>query len=292
MEEFRSYRRRGTPDFPVSVYWGEAGVNMRKHPNAEYHPEPEMGLVNRGSVTMQVGGATKVLHSGDVFIIPPNTIHRRIDFSEDAIVRTIVFSTEAIRLPPEHFFQKEFVQPLSEGRLTMPTLLQPGHPAYETIHGQLQRIVRSRTIEKGFKQTRFGILMSICLALMPHCTVASGELPLQDPGNETVRQCMRYIHENYRQKLELKVLAKQCHLHPNYLCALFKRYTGETVFSYLNRFRVEMAKVLLRQESLPVQKVAELSGFHSECQFYQKFREYTAMTPKTYVRNRADREKD
>lgn len=286
MEEFRSYRRRGTPDFPVSVYWGEAGVNMRNNPNAEYHPEPELALVIRGSVTMQIGSIASEFHAGDVFIIPPNTIHRRIGFSDDAIIRTMVFSLEAIRLPPEHFFQKEFVQPLSEGRLTMPTLLQPGHPAYAAIHGQLQQMVYTRTIEKGFKQTRFAILMNICLALMSHCTIASGALPLQDPGNETVRQCMRYIHENYRQKLELKVLAEQCHLHPNYLCALFKRYTGETVFSYLNRFRVEMAKVLLRQESLPVHKVAELSGFRSECQFFQKFKQHTGMTPKAYSKSR------
>ena len=285
MEELRSYRRRGTPDFPVSVYWGTAGVNMKNPPNAEYHPEPEIGMVNQGSVTMQIGGSSKKFAAGDIFIIPPNTIHRRTDFSDDAVVRTMVFSLEAIWLPPEHFFQKEFVQPLSQGRLTLPPLLQPGHPAYETIATQFQSMILSTQYTKDFKQKRFGILINICLALMPYCRIISEETSIRDPGNETVRLCMRYIHDNYRKKLQLEALARRCHLHPNYLCAVFKRYTGETVFEYCNRFRVEMAKTLLRRESLPVSKIAELSGFRSECQFFQKFKEYTGMTPKAYARS-------
>ena len=284
MEEIRSYRRRGTPDFPVSVYWGTASVNMRHHPNAEYHPEPEIALVNEGNVTMQIGGISKTFYSGDIIIIPPNTVHRRSQFSEDAVVRTIVFSLEAIRLPPEHFFQKEFVQPLADGRLTMPMLLQPGHPAHESIFNQMQQIVYSPTYERDFKQKRFYTLMGICLALMPHCSIASDRSPLQDTGNETVRLCMRYIHNNYQKQLKLNTLAALCHLHPTHLCAVFKRYTGETLFEYLNRFRVEMAEALLRREDLPVSKIAELAGFRSECQFYQKFKEHTGTTPKAYAK--------
>lgn len=285
MEQIRSYRRRGTPDFPVSVYWGTAGRNMKNPPNAEYHPEPEIALVTGGSVTMQIGGASQNFHCGDIFIIPPNAIHRRLFFSDDASMRTMVFSLEAISLPPEHFFQRDFVQPLAEGRLEMPTLLQPGHPAYESILTQMQNMIYTISGDKNFKTKRFQILMNICLSLMPHCRITTGEAPLRDPGNETVRQCMRYIHENYRSKLTLNALAKCCHLHPNYLCAVFKQYTGETVFEYLNRFRVEMAKTLLRQEEMPISKVAELAGFGSECQFFQKFKQHAGMTPKAYAKS-------
>lgn len=286
MEEIRNYRRRGTPDFPASVYWGFAGVNMRHHPNAEYHPEPEIVLLSQGSLTMQIGGETKNFSGGDIFIIPPNTVHLRTHYSEDAKVWTIVFSAEAIQMSPEHFFQKEFVQPLSEGRLEFPPLLQPGHPAYDEVHALMSQLDRCLVVQKNYRHQRLRILMSICLALMPHCRVLSQAKPGPDAGHEAVKLCMDYIHNHITQKLTLETIADHCHLHPNYLCAVFKQYTGETVFEYRNRIRVEMAEALLCQEEISVSKVAELTGFRSECQFYQKFKEHTGMTPKAYARQK------
>ena len=98
--------------------------------------------------------------------------------------------------------------------------------------------------------------------------------------------CMQYIQNRITEKLTLEEIANHCHLHPNYLCAVFKQYTGETLFQYRNRFRVETAIALLQQEKLPISKVAELSGFRSECQFYQKFKEHTGITPRAYAKQR------
>ena len=284
MGEIRNTRQRGTPDFPVSVYWGFAGVNMRTHPNAEYHPEPEIVLVSQGSVAMQIGGEMKAFSSGDIFIIPPNVVHWRRRFSEDAKIWTIVFSPEAIQLHPEHFFQKEFVLPFSKGLLEFPPLLQPGHPAYDEVYDLMTQLDRCLVSQKNYRHQRLRILMSICLALSPHCRTLSHTTPAQDPGHEAVKLCMRYIHSNYDKRLTLGAIAEHCHLHPNYLCAVFKQYTGETVFEYRNRYRVELAEALLRREELTVSKVAELAGFRSECQFYQKFKEHTGTTPKAYAK--------
>lgn len=255
---------------------------MRHHPNAEYHPEPEIVLLSQGSMTMQIGGETKIFSGGDIFIIPPNTVHLRTHYSEDAKIWTIVFSAEAIRMSPEHFFQKEFVQPLSEGRLEMPTLLQPGHPAYDEMHGLMSQLDRCLIAQENYRHQRLRILMSICLALLPHCRILSQVRPGSDPGHETVKLCMDFMLDHITEKLTLETIADHCHLHPNYLCALFKQYTGETVFEFRNRIRVEMAENLLRREEISVCKVAERTGFRNECQFYQKFKHYTGLTPKAY----------
>lgn len=284
MEETRSYRRRGTPDLPVAVYLGAANKNMSKQQSSEYHPEMEITQVVDGSVTMQIGGVSRTFHKGDIFIIAPNTIHRRTGFSDDFNYRTMVFAEDAIRMPPEHFFQREFVQPLMDGRLTMPAIIQPGHPCYDAVSVQMAQQDGCRIYEKDYKQKRFLVLMGICLALMPHCQIFSEEKPVLDPGNEAVKLCMRYIHNHHREKLALEDIADYCHLHPNYLCSVFKQYTGETVFAYLIRYRVEAAATLLTKEDLPISKIAELSGFRSECLFYKKFKEHTGMTPKAYAK--------
>lgn len=282
MEETRSYRRRGTPDLPIAVYLGIANKNGSKYQSSEYHPEVEITQIVDGSMTMQIGGVSRTFHKGDIFIISPNTVHRRSDYSDDIDYRTLIFFADAIRMPPEHFFQKEFVQPLQEERLQLPELLQPDHPAYDTIAAQMQLLNHCRIHEKGYKLRRFSILMNICITLIPYCRTIEGEAPPSDPGNTAVKLCMRYIHNHYREKLTLEQIANYTHLHPNYLCALFKKYTGESVFDYLTHLRVETAANLLCREDLPVSKIAALSGFPSESLFYQKFKLLMGTTPKAY----------
>lgn len=288
MEEFRNYRKRGTTDCPIAVYWGIAGINFRHHPNTEYHAEPEIVLVSRGSITMLLGGESKVFSAGDIFIISPNVVHWRREFSEDAKVWTMVFSPEAIRLPPDNFFQRDFVQPLLEDRLEFPLLLQPGHPAYDEIYNLMTQLDRCLKANPDHRLHRLRVLMCICLALMPYCQILPYDKAAPDPGHEAVRQCMRYIHKHYAEKLTLDAIASHCHLHPNYLCNVFKHYTGETVFEYRTRFRMEMAEDLLRREKLPVRKVAEMVGFRSECQFYKTFKAHTGVTPREYARMRKE----
>lgn len=280
MEATRNYRRKGTPEMPMSSYWLRAGVDISQY--SHYHPEIEINMVFSGTVTMQIGSVNRVFSKGDICIIPANTVHGRQALSDDATMRSIMFDVAAISLIPEHFFQQEFVTPLKEERLVLPTVLQPDHPAYEAVSNQIRQIGKYRIYEQNYKLGRFSALMNICFALMPHCQVISGEKPVPDPGNETVKLCMRYIHNHYFEKLTLDTLGEKCHLHPNYLCAVFKTYTGQTVFAYLNRYRIEVATELLRKERLPISKVAELTGFHSESLFYQKFKEHTGMTPKAY----------
>ena len=193
MEVKRSYRRRGTPDLPVATYIGIAGKNMRLVEDAEYHPEIEVVLQVRGTSTGEMGGRVNTYQEGDIWIIPSGMVHRRIGFSEDAIVYRAIFSTEAIRMPPSHFFQKDFVQPLSEGLLEMPTLLQPGHPAYDMVRYYLMQLESCRIYEKNYKQNRLMVVMGVCLALMPYCRVITFDTAIPEPEHEGIKLCMRYL---------------------------------------------------------------------------------------------------
>ncbi|MBR4864440.1 MAG: helix-turn-helix domain-containing protein [Oscillospiraceae bacterium] len=282
MKVKRTYRRRGTPDLPIATYIGKAGENMKIPREADYHPETEIALQVAGTTIGLIGGERVEFKAGDIWIIPGGIVHQRLGFSDDAVVHRIIFSAEAITMQPGHFFQKEFVLPLSEERLEMPRLLRPGHPCYEAVRQPMLELENCRIYEKNYKQHRLSVLMRICLAIMPYCQVKEEIQPMADPGHEGVKLCMRYIHNHYAEKITLEAVAEYCHLHPSYLCAAFKQYTGQSVFDYLAKIRVETAAGLLLQEDLPVSKVAELAGFHSECFFYKKFKAFLGMTPKAY----------
>jgi AraC-like DNA-binding protein len=267
----------------MAVYQDNASA-LGYHPELEYHPETEIVWVNAGHVELQVDGTTYSYREGDIFVIPGNALHLYQSVSPDVKYMSLIFSPDVVGLQPLHFFQKAFTAPLKEGRLQLPRVLRPDHPAYKVVREQLELIQSTRIYDKDYKLRRFGAFMAICVALLPYCTEVEGDRTNQEMGNEAVRQCMRYIHNHYTKKLTLEQLARVCHLHPNYLCALFKEYTGQTVFQYLTRFRVESATLLLKHRELPVGKVGEMVGFHSESLFFRKFKEIMGMTPKDYAK--------
>ena len=63
---------------------------------------------------------------------------------------------------------------------------------------------------------------------------------------------------------------------------MFRRVTGETIFSYLNSYRLEQGAVLLRSTALPVTAVAYETGFCSASYFIKQFKKLFSVTPLQY----------
>lgn len=280
MKPERSYRRHGTADFPMAAYWSKAtwGITHK----SVYHPEIKIVMVIAGAITTEIDGVQRLYLPGDIYIIPSNTVYRHISYSEDTVLHFIVFLPMAVAPSPEHFFYREFVKPLEEQRLILPQLLQPDHPAYEHIRQQFLISQACKIHTENYRAIRYALLVQICTALLPYCQVINGGNALPYMPNDSIRLCIRYIHNHYPKKLTLQNLANYCHLNPHYLCELFKSCTGQTIFDYITHYRIEAAADLLQREELPISKVAELVGFRSESLFYEKFRKIMGTTPKAY----------
>ena len=66
---------------------------------------------------------------------------------------------------------------------------------------------------------------------------------------------------------------------PVYLSRALKLKTGETFTAMLTRLRVEEAMNLLSHSSLPVETIAERSGFVNAKYFYKQFKHLMDVTP-------------
>ncbi len=104
-------------------------------------------------------------------------------------------------------------------------------------------------------------------------------LPTQ---NETILPMIQYIHDNYREELSLDSLADFMHLNKNYICQLFKKEVGMTYISYLNQYRVEQSKLLLRNSDKQLAEISETVGYTDPTYFSRIFKKITAISPKQY----------
>ena len=277
METQRLYKRRGTPDNPISLSLFRRRPHMPFQPH--HHPEVEIVWVKEGQLRYWLDGNELTVQTGEVLIITPGQGHSYVDSSEDAAVYYLVFSPSMLSLTEEYYFQQQFVQPLLDGLLRLPQLLQANHPAHEPVTYALHMVKRCGALKPNYKAFRYAMVVSICAALLPWCTQSQVQHSVIDSNNAVVQQVVYFIRRNYMQQLDLQAIADQVHLHPNYLCDLFKKHTGQTVMYHLHSTRIDTAKYLIENSQLNISQIAERSGYRNESGFYQKFKKLTGMTP-------------
>jgi len=84
-------------------------------------------------------------------------------------------------------------------------------------------------------------------------------------------------------KLTLQKLAEQINLPEKQLSALINQHTGRHFFDFINEFRINDAKTLLKEQSkLTVLEVLYEVGFNSKSSFYTAFKKETKLTPTDY----------
>ncbi len=108
-------------------------------------------------------------------------------------------------------------------------------------------------------------------------------------GGETrriVRKAMAYLHEHYMESISLKDTARYVGLSKEYLAYCFHQEMGITLVTYLNRYRVNQAKILLEQGGRSLTKIALEAGFSSSTYFGRVFRQEVGISPREYERAR------
>ncbi len=89
---------------------------------------------------------------------------------------------------------------------------------------------------------------------------------------------------NYWRRIRLADLAAIAQLSRTHLCTTFRRATGLTPFAYLHRYRVERARELLAESTLPIAAVAVAVGVPDPYYFSRAFRRSEGLSPAAYRR--------
>lgn len=102
-------------------------------------------------------------------------------------------------------------------------------------------------------------------------------------GNRYVDIMIQAIHEQYPNRLVLANLSEQCQMSSTYLNVKFKNETGYTFNDYLNRYRIQKAVDLLRENQYKVYEIAEMVGFSEYKYFIKVFKKYIGCSPARFI---------
>jgi AraC-like DNA-binding protein len=93
---------------------------------------------------------------------------------------------------------------------------------------------------------------------------------------------MAFIERNFAKNVTVGDIAAACHCSVSYVSHTFKKQTGLSVSSYINRMRIEKAVFLLEKTQLSIQEISDLCGFNDSNYFSNVFREHMGVSPRKY----------
>lgn len=111
------------------------------------------------------------------------------------------------------------------------------------------------------------------------------EMMTQAPGygsrkySPHIQKALLFIHANYPQDISLSSAAEMLHLSPTHLSRLFKEELEISFVDYLNRYRIERARELIRSTDSDLKSIAEQTGFRNYNYFLRIYKQKTGRTP-------------
>lgn len=100
----------------------------------------------------------------------------------------------------------------------------------------------------------------------------------ESPADEAAE----YIRGHLQEELSVTTLLKHFHISKNNLYRDFREKYGKTINQYVTDMRLEKAKELLKNETIPVYLVCEQVGIFNYTYFCKLFKKETGITPTEY----------
>ncbi|MEN6314849.1 MAG: PocR ligand-binding domain-containing protein [Clostridiaceae bacterium] len=99
---------------------------------------------------------------------------------------------------------------------------------------------------------------------------------------DTIYKALDYIKRNFSKRITLEEVAGQVYLNPSYFSKIFKSEMNTTFVSYVNKIRINAAKNLLSDISIPLTDISCMVGFEDQSYFTKVFKKATGVTPGKY----------
>jgi signal transduction histidine kinase/DNA-binding LacI/PurR family transcriptional regulator/AraC-like DNA-binding protein len=109
-----------------------------------------------------------------------------------------------------------------------------------------------------------------------------GEDVLPKQTGSLAKRAVAYLHQNYNRPLARWEIADAIGVSEDYLSRVFHADLGLSPWDYLNRYRIEQSKGMLRHSSTPIRVIACQVGFRDPLYFSRVFRKLTGRSPSAF----------
>ncbi len=103
-------------------------------------------------------------------------------------------------------------------------------------------------------------------------------------GDDKIATLQEWLERNYRKQVKIDSLARQAAMSRRTFERRFKAATGESPLQYLQRIRIDKAKMLLEKGDESFDRITDMVGYGDSSSFRKVFQKFTSMQPGAYRR--------
>lgn len=247
-----------------------------------FHPEFELTFIEAPQGTRRVGNHVGQFEGSDLVFIGSNIPHLNFDYGIRTEYKKVVLQIK------EDFFKNDFV--------TTPELdsiyqLFENSKKVICFNGTTKELVGKRLKEihhlLNFEQFIEVLSLFQMLATSNEKTFLH-ELPFDDFYNNKEQNRLKivyaFIENNFQRNITIDEMGQLTHLSKAAFCRYFKKMTRLTFTEFLNQFRIEQAKRLLKEDKNVTETCYEC-GFESLSYFNRIFKKVVGQNPIQFKKN-------
>lgn len=148
----------------------------------------------------------------------------------------------------------------------------------DTIIKEMLREYNAKNI--GYQEILFGYLQVVLISIFRSYFLKSQQK--NDESQKLLNAVIDYLDKNMSKKISLQSIAKRTFVSPRYFQILFKNHTGETLTTFIRKYKIEKAKNLLINSNMNVIQIMQEVNIPDQKNFYSTFKKFTGMTPLQY----------
>jgi AraC-like DNA-binding protein len=129
----------------------------------------------------------------------------------------------------------------------------------------------------------------LCANLVEYLVLKAGETRLapgsvQSRAYTTYLRCGLVMREQWMTLRNLSDIARACHVAPEYVCRLFKRFDRESPHQRLMRMKISRAAERLTASALLIKEIAYEFGYEDAYHFSKTFKKIYGLSPEAFRR--------
>ena len=225
------------------------------------HDAVEVVYVLEGGATAICDGCRYPLTAGDLFLAFPNQVHG-YEQAQDFYGFIVIIATNLL---------SAFQSVLAQQAPSQPVIHPTGDAAEALL--QLLKMMRSdrHSASPALAQGYGQVLLAKLLPL--------AEPVSNVPSEGSLQNILHYINAHYTEPLTRKEIAFALGYSESHISHTLTATTGTTLMGYITLLRLEDARRLLKETSLPIGQIAMSLGFPSIRSFNRFFQKEMQMSP-------------
>ena len=259
------YRIKDNRQHPFLYHWSEFRGSRSRDISCNWHKNIELLLVEEGEGFIGYDTDELEVCGGDLILVNSGAMHR---------IYTATSMKFHCFIVDESFCNDNgiFTDRL---RFTRVVRDEESCRRYRELIARIEARENEPFSVARIRSAALLLLIDLCTK---HACPEEGAQAQKNAALEHVKVALSYLNENYAHAVSLEQVADEVGITKFHLAREFKRYTGQTVVTYLNMLRCKMARVYL-SEGRNVTEAALESGFSSLSYFSRTYKKLMGQTP-------------